>query len=156
LNIAAEPLLLGWIKPPRRRCRGGFAFSFVSEMLRTEIFSINNHPCGCFSLTYMRGQGIAESVFANRFAVFVEMIDARGRLTEGRSMDRDLGKPQKSQASTRIRAAQGHADRHEEGIVFHPIVPQPTPVQRFGWHSSSHGHSPAGLPMKQTTAWTKT
>jgi hypothetical protein len=38
-------------------------------------------------------------VFANRFALFVQPLDARGRLTEGRSMDRDLGKPKKSQAS---------------------------------------------------------
>jgi hypothetical protein len=39
-------------------------------------------------------------VFANRFASFALAIEARGRLAEGRSMDRDLETPKKSEAST--------------------------------------------------------
>jgi hypothetical protein len=36
--------------------------------------------------------------------LFAYAFDARGRLTEGRSMDRDLGTPKKSQASAAISA----------------------------------------------------
>ena len=66
-------------------------------------------------------------------------------------MDRDLGKPQKSQASTTTRAALGQADRHDERQILKAFVPDSTPVQHDGWHSSGHGHSTAGLPMKQTS-----
>jgi hypothetical protein len=50
---------------------------------------------------------IADSVLANRFAFLVYEFDVRGRTTEGRSMDRDFGKPKTSQMSTGISAGLG-------------------------------------------------
>ncbi|WP_158258182.1 hypothetical protein [Rhodopila globiformis] len=71
-------------------------------------------------------------------------------------MDRDLGKPQKSQSSTTTRAALGHADRHDGRQIVEAFVPHSTPVQHHGWRSSGHGHALTGLPMKQTTGWIPT
>jgi hypothetical protein len=72
----------------------------VIETLRTESFLTNIPPSGCFSLTDMvaamnSGIRVRESI---RSAA--QTIDARGRSAEGRSMDRDLGTPKKSQEST--------------------------------------------------------
>jgi hypothetical protein len=48
-----EALFSTWMKPPWPCGRGGTAFPFVTETLRTEFF-FTNLPCsGCFSLTDM-------------------------------------------------------------------------------------------------------
>jgi hypothetical protein len=80
----------------------------VIETLRTESFLANIPSAGCFSLTCMvvamnSGIRVRESIRS-----FALAIDARGRSAEGRSMDRDLGTPKKSQESTSIRAFVGH------------------------------------------------
>jgi hypothetical protein len=80
----------------------------VIETLRTESFLANIPSNGCFSLTDMvaamnSGIRVRESI-----RCFALAIDARGRSAEGRSMDRDLGTPKKSQESTSIRAVVGH------------------------------------------------
>jgi hypothetical protein len=67
-------------------------------------------------------------------------------------MDRSLGKPQKSQASTKIRAGSGHACMNAErtrSFSHHadpddcqppgwrsvaPTIPTNLPVQRIGWY----------------------
>jgi hypothetical protein len=74
----------------------------VIETLRTESFLTNMRLYGCFSLTDMVGAmnsgiRVRESIRFNALA-----IDARGRSAEGRSMDRDLGTPKKSQESTSL------------------------------------------------------
>jgi hypothetical protein len=95
----------------------------VIETLRTESFLTNLSSYGCFSLTDMvaalnSGIRVRESIRS-----YAKAIDARGRSAEGRSMDRDLGTPKKSQ----------------EG----------TPVCNVG-ACAALVHTPAGLPMKQT------
>jgi hypothetical protein len=75
-------------------------FPYVIETLRTESFLTNLSPYGCFSLTDMvaamnSGIRVRESIRS-----YAKAIDARGRSAEGRSMDRDLGTPKKSQEST--------------------------------------------------------
>jgi hypothetical protein len=80
-------------------------FPYVIETLRTESFLAIMPSCGCFSLTDMvaamnSGIRVRESIRS-----YAKAIDARGRSAEGRSMDRDLGTPKKSQESTSFCAA---------------------------------------------------
>jgi hypothetical protein len=83
-------------------------FPYVTETLRTESFLTNTPSLGCFSLTDVvatmnSGIRVRESI-----RCYAKAIDARGRSAEGRSMDRDLGTPKKSQESTPARAALVH------------------------------------------------
>jgi hypothetical protein len=80
----------------------------VTETLRTESFLTKMPHNGCFSLTDMvaemnSGIRVRESIPAYAYA-----IDARGRSAAGRSMDRDLGTPKKSQESTSTCATVAH------------------------------------------------
>jgi hypothetical protein len=99
-------------------------FPYVIETLRTESFLANIPPAGCFSLTCMvaamnSGIGVRESIGSYALA-----IDARRRSAEGRSMDRDLGMPKKSQRK--------HIDTCRGAACAIAV------------------HEAAGLPMKQT------
>jgi hypothetical protein len=69
----------------------------VIETLRTESFLANIPSTGCFSLTCMVGAMNSGIRVRESIRSFALAIDARGRSAEGRSMDRDLGMPKKSQ-----------------------------------------------------------
>ena len=80
-------------------------------------------------------------------------------------MDRDLGKPQTSQASTRIRAASGHADKHDAEQARNAVraANDPSPTIRLAfiqsrpsiaWSADETNHR-LGFDMTHPTASSK-
>ena len=64
-------------------------------------------------------------------------------------MDRDLGKPRTSQASTKIRAASGHACSNADGALPFPHHAKPDDCRKPGWRPAARGVRQADLKRKR-------
>lgn len=64
-------------------------------------------------------------------------------------MDRDLGKPRKSQASTKIRAASGHACINADGTWSFPHSAKPDDCRKPGWRPAIRGLRQDDLTTKR-------
>jgi hypothetical protein len=65
-------------------------------------------------------------------------------------MDRDLGKPRTSQASTKIRAASGHACINAEWTLSFPYRAKPDDCRKPGWRLPADGLRQTDLITKRT------